>query len=161
MENKKKKCSFKDHKEIDAISYCQECKVYMCNKCSNYHQGLCENHYIYNLGKDINEIFIDVCREENHSGKLQYFCKNHNKLCCAFCITKLEGEGNGQHKDCNICFIKDIKDEKKSKLNENIKYLEDLSKSFDSSIKDLKLFFEKLNEGKEEIKLKIQKYLQK
>ena len=35
MDNKKKKCSFIEHKEIDAINYCAECKRYMCNKCSN------------------------------------------------------------------------------------------------------------------------------
>ena len=109
MEDKLKKCSFKEHKDIDAISYCQECKVYMCNKCSNYHQGLLENHYIYNLYKVINETFIDICKEKNHPIKLQYFCKDHNILCCGLCITKLEGKGNGKHKVCNISFIEKIK----------------------------------------------------
>ena len=33
----------------------------------------------------------------------------------------MEVNGKGQHKDCNICLIKDIKDEKINKLNENIK----------------------------------------
>ena len=76
MEGEKmKKCSFKEHKEIDAISYCQECKVYMCNKCSNHHQGLCHNHHQINYNKDMNEIFIDICKEENHPNNLQYFVK--------------------------------------------------------------------------------------
>ena len=157
MENKKKKCSFKEHKDIDAIYYCQECKIFMCNKCINHHQGLFENHNINNLDKDDNEIFIDICKEINHPIKLQYFCKNHNKLCCAACISKLEGKGNGQHKDCDICFIENIKEEKKNKLDENIKILEDLTNNLENSIKELKTILEKLNERKEEIKEKIQK----
>ena len=36
MENKKNKCSLEQHKEIDAIIFCQICKVYMCNKCENF-----------------------------------------------------------------------------------------------------------------------------
>ena len=107
-----KKCSFKEHKDIDAIYYCQECKIFMCNKCLNHHQGLFENHNLNNLDKETNEIFFDICKEINNPNKLQYFCKNHNKLCCAACISKLEGKGNGQHKDCNICFIENAKEEK-------------------------------------------------
>ena len=62
----------------------------------------------------------------------------------------------GQHKDCEICIIEDIKEEKKNKLKNNIKYLEELSKNINDSIKELKLIFEKIDERKEEIKLKIQ-----
>ena len=153
MENKK--CSNKEHKENDAISYCPECKIYMCNKCSNYHQGLFQNHQD-NFDLEMNDMFINICKEINHPNKLQYFCKDHNQLCCANCITKIEGEGNGQHKDCNICFIKNIKDEKKNKLNENIKLLEDLSNNLVNTIKELKIIFEKIDESKEQIKIKIQ-----
>jgi len=42
-------------------------------------------------------------------------------------------------------------------LNENIKYLEDLSNKLDDSIKELKIIFEKISKNKEELKLKIQK----
>ena len=161
MENKKEKCSFKEHKKIEALSYCQECKVYMCNKCSNHHQGLCENHHISNLDNGNKESIINKCKEENHPLKLIYYCKTHNKLCCAACIAKLEGKGFGQHKDCSICFIEDIKEEKKNKLNENIKYLENLSVNLENSINELKMMFEKINESKEELKLKIQKVFTK
>ena len=77
------------------------------------------------------------------------------------CIAKIKGEGNGQHTDCNVCFIKEIKDEKKNKLKENIKNLENLSETFQQSIKELKELFEKINENKEELKLKIQKIFTK
>ena len=163
MENqKKKKCLYKEHKEIDAISYCAECKIYMCNKCSNHHQGY-ENHHQFNLDKerDDNQIFIDICKEENHPLKLEYFCKNHNILCCAACIAKMEGKGNGKHKDCDIYFIENIKDEKKNKLKDNIKYLEDLSKNIENSINELRVIFEKINKNKEELKLKVQKIFTK
>ena len=42
----KQKCSLKEHNEIDAKIYCQECKIYMCNKCENIHSGLINNHHI-------------------------------------------------------------------------------------------------------------------
>ena len=35
--DQKKKCSSKNHSEIDAIVYCQKCNKYFCNKCQNYH----------------------------------------------------------------------------------------------------------------------------
>ena len=157
MENKKK-CSFIEHKESEAIIYCQECNIDMCNKCSNLHQQLFYNHHIYNLDKNnTDEIFINFCKEKNHPNKLQYYCKDHNILCCANCIAKIDGKGNGKHNNCSICFIENIKEEKKNKLNENIKYLEELSIKLEEKIKELKSMFEKINENKEELKLKIQK----
>ena len=136
MENQKK-CSNKKHSEINAIIFCPECNIYLCNKCSNNHTDILENHLILNLGKNSEEIFIDMCSEPNHKNKLEFYCKNHNKLCCAACLSKIKGEGNGQHFDCNVCLIKEIKDEKKNKLNENIKYLEDFSEKIDIINKEI------------------------
>ena len=113
MENKRKKCSFKKHSEMDAISYCLECKIYLCNKCQNHHSELFENHHLLNNLENINEVFTGYCKEICHNNKLEYFCKTHNKLCCASCIVKKKGEGKGQHTDCEIFFLKEIKDEKK------------------------------------------------
>ena len=156
MENKKKKCSFKEHKDIDAVSYCYDCKISFCNKCKNFHQGFFENHHLYNIDNN-KEIFIDICKEKNHNNnKLEFYCKNHNQLCCVACISKIETKEYGQHKNCDVCTIKDIKEEKKNKLKDNIKYLEDLSNNLDNSIKELKILFNKINENKEELKTKIQ-----
>ena len=44
-----KKCSSKEHLNNDAKSYCPICKVYMCNKCDNFHSNLCQNHGQYNI----------------------------------------------------------------------------------------------------------------
>ena len=43
------KCSFEEHKDIDAIITCPECKIYMCNKCENFHSSLFKNHHPYKL----------------------------------------------------------------------------------------------------------------
>ena len=157
MENKNKKCSFKKHLEIDAIKYCIECKINLCNKCINHHSELFDEHHLFNLDKNENEIFTGFCQEKKHNIELEYFCKTHNQLCCAACITKIEGGGNGQHTNCDICFIKEIKDEKKSKLKNNIKSLESLFNKLELSINELKKLFKRINENKKELKLKIKK----
>ena len=157
MEKNSQKCSSIEHEEKDAISFCFECKVYMCNKCESFHSKLCKNHHWFNLDKNINEIFTGFCTEGNHMGKLEYFCKSHNKLCCGFCITKIKGKEKGQHKDCDVCFIEEIKEEKKNKFNDNLKNLENLSIILDEKINQLKIIIEKINENKEVLKLKIQK----
>ena len=159
MENQKK-CSSEEHKEINAILFCPECKIYMCNKCENLHSSLFKNHQTFNIIKE-DEIFTGFCKEDNHPVKLRYFCKDHNQLCCAVCIAKLNKEGEGQHKDCNVCYIEDIKEEKKNKLKENIKTLEELQNNFNESIESLKEIFKNIENEKEKIKLDIQKVFTK
>jgi len=150
-----KKCFFEEHKEINAISFCPECKIYMCNKCENIHSSFFKNHQTYKLNKD-EEIFTGYCKEKNHPMKLQYFCKDHNQLCCAACIAKINEKGDGQHKDCEICSIEKIKEEKKNKLKENIKCLEDLENKFNENINKLKDIFDKIEKDKKDLKIKVQ-----
>ena len=151
------KCSQKEHEEFEAINYCQICNIYMCNKCEKIHNKLCSHHSTYDLKKDLKEIFTGICFEDNHPNELKYFCRTHNKLCCAACISKIKDKGDGQHYDCDICSIENIKDEKKKNLNENILKLRDLLNSFDKSIDELKIIFEKVSKNKELLKDKIQK----
>ena len=73
-----KKCSSKGHADILATIYCIECKNLMCDKCKNMHTILFENHHQIKLDKQIDEIFTGYCSEENHTDKLEYFCKTHN-----------------------------------------------------------------------------------
>ena len=87
---------------------------------------------------------------------LDYFCKNHNKLCCGVCLCKIKGKGNGKHKNCEVCFISEIGDKKRNILKNNIKYLEDLSKTIEQLIQKLKNIFQKLIKNKEDLKLKIE-----
>ena len=156
-----KKCSSAKHKEAKAINYCPECKIYMCNKCDIHHSELFLNHHPVKLDKDINFIFTGFCKEKNHLDKLEYFCKTHNKLVCASCIAKIKKNGKGEHHDCEIYLNKDIKEEKKNKLNNNIKILEDLLKTLENYNNEIKTIYEKLNKDKEELKINIQKIFTK
>ena len=143
------KCSLKKHEEIDAISYCEDCRKYMCQKCHYHHNELFENHGLNFLTK-----FTGLCPEENHSDILEFFCKSHNKLCCAACISKIQSKGNGLHKDCDVCEVEDIKEVKSQELKDNIKSLEKLSSQFNEIMADLKSKFEQ--ETKETTEAKIQ-----
>ena len=114
METLNKKCSSNKHPEIDAVFYCQDCKKYFCNKCQNMYSDILDDHQIINLNK-INEVFINKCKEDNHNCNLEFYCKDHNILCCLGCIAKIKNERYGKHHDCKIFEIKDIKDEKRNK----------------------------------------------
>ena len=160
MENQNVKCSSKKHAEIDAVSYCPECEKYLCNKCLNFHAEMLEGHKTIKLNEK-KEIFIDKCKEENHNAKLEFYCKEHNILCCTACITKIKAEGYGQHSECNVIHIKEIKDEKRNKLKENINNLEELYKQIDQTINNLKELFEEINKNKEDLKLKVQEIFTK
>ena len=156
-----KKCSIKKHENVNANIFCQECKIYMCNTCESHHSELFQNHHQYKLDKDKESIYTGICKEENHSNKLEYYCYDHNELCCSSCISKIKGKGNGQHMDCNVCFIESIKEEKKNNLEKNMEYLEEFSKKIKESITQLKNIFEKISKDKEELKLNIQKIFTK
>ena len=67
-----------------------------------------EGHKTIKLN-EMKEIFIDKCKEENHKDKLEFYCKEHNTLCCTACITKIKEKGYGQHSDCNVSLIEKIK----------------------------------------------------
>ena len=67
------------------------------------------------------------------------YCKDHNTLCCALCTSKIKEYGYGQHSDCNIIHIKEIKDEKRNKLKENINNLEELNRQTEQSMNKLAL----------------------
>ena len=149
------KCFSEEHKEIDAICFCPECKIYMCNKCVNIHSSLFKKHHPYNINKE-EEIFTGFCQEKNHTDKLKYYCKIHNKLCCAACLCKVDKLGDGQHKDCEVCIIQNIKDEKRNKLKENIKILEELNINLNEIMEKIKKLFQKLEKDKEDSKLKVQ-----
>ena len=113
------KCSSIDHNNIDAILFCQICKVYLCNKCQDFHSKLFQNHITQKLSKENKDIFTGLCPEKDHTNILEYYCKNHNQLCCVACISKIEDEKNGKHKYCDIYKLKDIKPEKEKKFKNN------------------------------------------
>ena len=162
MENKKEKCSFIEHKEIEANYYCIICNVYMCHKCEAFHSKLCQQHKVINYN-DIKtkELFTGLCKENNHQSELDYFCKNHNILVCAKCIVKINDKNKGKHSNCSICTIDEIKNEKINNLKNNIMTLENLSKTLEQSINKIKKIFENVIERREELKIKVQKLFTK
>ena len=153
MENNIIYCSSKNHNGIIGISFCQECRIYMCDKCNKIHEEL-YNHHQLNLNEDFRDIFTGFCKEKNHPIQLEYFCKTHNLLCCAACIAKIQKKGNGQHIDWDICIIEEIKEINKNKLNNEIELLENLSKNVETSINELKKIYIDMNENKEKMKNK-------
>ena len=159
METKKPKCS--SDKELDAIVYCGECKIYLCSKCGQFHSKLLSAHQTMNLDKEDGEIFTGICKEPNHGNKLEFFCKNHNTLCCVSCTSKIGKKGLGLHKDCDVCFLEDIKEEKKEKFKSNTKYLEEISNTLKESIDNLIKTNEKIAKDREDIHLKIEKTFSK
>ena len=73
----KKKCSTNGHKEIDAIIYCQECKINMCDKCEKIHSNtiLLKNHHTYSLDKNPKDIFTGLCLKPEHTLALNIIVK--------------------------------------------------------------------------------------
>ena len=96
-ENFEKNCSSKNHEKIKAIFYCQNCKIYICKKCEVPHSNLFQHHNLYELNKDIKELFTGFCQKEKHNEELEFFCKTHNELCCASCLCVLKSKGKGEH----------------------------------------------------------------
>ena len=84
----------------------------MCYQCKKVHLELYKAHHSYTLDNNINNIFSGIYKKKNHSMNLEYYFKTHNKLCCAGCIVKIKGHGNGFHKDCEIYYINYIKKKK-------------------------------------------------
>ena len=107
MEIQNAKCSLNKHAEINAISYCPECNKFFCDECLNFHTEMFEEHKTIDPNQK-SEIFIDKCKIENHNAKLEFYCKDHNTLCCALCTSKIKEYGYGQHSDYNIIHIKEI-----------------------------------------------------
>ena len=162
MEDKTHKCSSVEHSKIDAIIFCQACNVFYCNKCqNNFHSKIFPNHPIKNLNKVKIDIFTNICNENNHLCKYEYFCKTHNKLCCVKCIAKIKDENNGQHKDCDISSLKEIKIEKEKKFEDNYNKLKEISNNLEKTINQFKVLIEQINKNKEELILEIQKVFTK
>ena len=91
--------------------------------------------------------------KKNHNEELEFYCKNHNKLCCASCLCKIRNKGKGQHNECDVCIIESVVEGKKKQLKENINKLKNISNILKESINNLKTIFEQINENKEKLKL--------
>ena len=120
-----------------------------------------KNKKIEELNEDKKEKFTGFCEEKSHMCELEYFCKTHNKLCCVACISKLTNEYNGHHNNCDFCNIKNIEEEKKDIIKQNLINLNNLSKKYDKSTYNLKNQSEIFNNMKEKIILTIKNVFNK
>ena len=155
-----KKCSSDKHKDSNANNYCPECKIYMCKICEEFHSKLFNNHHQYKINNNNYNVFTGLCKIKNHSMKLEYFCKTHIKLCCAACLCNIKGNGNGRHKNCEVRKINALKKEKEEMINmihDIIDSSEDYSNDLDQFLNEIKSLYEKQENKKEELKIKIQK----
>ena len=104
-----KKFSSKDHEKYDAIIYCQNCNIYLCNKCSKIHSEWFQTHNVYYLNKKKDEIFTIYCQEKYHSNILEFFCKTHKVLCCSSCISKIKNKKYGKIQIVMFIVLKKLK----------------------------------------------------
>jgi len=155
MENNNKLCSSSEHEKTQAYSFCRKCEIYMCKKCETLHSKLLKAHKVFVLEKNNDEIFSGFCNEKKHQMELEFFCKTHNQLRCAACLSKIKKNEIGQHKDCDACLIEEIKEEKIKKLKENIQFLEKLSENIVKSINEIKIIIENIDKNKEQLKMEI------
>ena len=132
----------------------------MCENCKKIHLDL-YNHHQLDLDDQKQDMLIGICSENNHNYNLEYYCKDHNKLVCIACIASITKKGNGQHKNCKVCIIEDIREEKTKKLKDNLIALENLFNSLKVSLENLKKNIEDINTKKEEMKIEIQKIFTK
>ena len=73
MEATKPKCSAEQDKDIDAKIYCVDCKIYMCDKCEQFHSRLFSSHQTIKLDNKSGDLFTGYCKEPNHSNKLELY----------------------------------------------------------------------------------------
>lgn len=157
MENQILKCSNHKHsnQNQNAIKYCIECNIYLCQECFNLHFQLFIEHHLLDLNEGLTHLFNGFCKEDGHQKKFEYYCETHNQLCCSSCIEKDKTIESSKHKDCIIHDIYDIKENKKNLLENNMNYIEELSNNINEKLIKINNLYEKLNKNNEEIKVKI------
>ena len=107
----------------EAIKYCKDCELWLCDECISIHDVFNKNHILSNKGVPLKI----KCKQHNNEFT-QFYCLKCNEEICPFCLTKL-----GKHLD-----HKNIKFENFEKLAEEIisklkfKNYEDCIKNFES-----------------------------
>ena len=160
MENKNRKCSLGEHSKINAKTFCQDCKILMCDECEDFHKEICETHRLHKLDKNIINI-KDLLDQAMNLNEINFFCKTHNKFCYRKCKAKSKEEENDKINNCNVCLINYIEEDKRNELKNNIKDLEFLLNHLEDNANKLKEMTEIIYEKKENLKVKIQKIFTK
>ncbi|XP_063420762.1 protein wech-like [Mytilus trossulus] len=124
------------HVVRDADFWCSECDEGLCSSCEKHHRAskASRNHEVISMNNyqklphtiaSINQYCSD------HDKKYQYFCSQHENLCCPLCITT-------NHKTCDLMAIDDIvKTSKTSALYDIMEQsLQDVKKNLGRIVKD-------------------------
>ena len=152
-------CSLEDHKEKKAIKECENCDIKLCQECSKFHSKYLPLHNLILINNEKSFYSKINCSQENHNKiPLNYYCQNHNELCCAFCLCIKEENNLGNHNKCKIISINEIENIKKQNLNENVKILNELIKKLCEKKQMIENILNEQEKNKEEIKKKISEY---
>ena len=122
----------------EAITFCSNCKEYMCHLCTESHKGqkMSRNHKLLDV-KDmsgmqtstVSDSFIMSC-DCDQASPITHYCIEHDKACCANCkILK--------HRKCqSITIGEKIKSFSENQLKEIIQRVVTLKKEMDSFIRN-------------------------
>lgn len=82
-ENDKYMCQKKGgaHKNIEAIKYCNSCKSFYCQECSNFHDEYLEGHELV----AIDQVHLGQCKCESHNKLFKNYCYSCKISLCESC----------------------------------------------------------------------------
>ena len=82
-----------------SVSCCMECEEELCSECAIHHKAMkmAKNHYVIDLKLTTSYSALlkkpSLVCEEHTSCQVEYFCVDHDDLCCRDCLAKT-------HKSC-------------------------------------------------------------
>ena len=81
-----------------SVSWCMECEEELCSECAVHHKAMkvAKNHHVIDL--KLKSSYYALLKKpslvcEQHTYYLEYFCVDHDELCCRDCLAKT-------HKSC-------------------------------------------------------------
>ena len=136
-----------NHKN-NAIKYCKDCELWLCDECLNIHEVFNKHHILSEKG------VRPKLKCKLHTNEFtQFYCLQCNEEICTFCLTKI-----GKHIEHKTIHL-----EKLEKLGEEIKYKLRF-KTYDDCVENLENIREKnINEKNkkiEEFQLKIKNLIE-
>ena len=86
-------CQTRD-KSITSVSWCIECEEELCSECSEFHTTVkvARKHHVVDLklSKSYSSLLKKnslVCEQHTYC-EVEYFCVDHDELCCRDCLAK-------------------------------------------------------------------------
>ncbi|XP_052813086.1 uncharacterized protein LOC128240482 [Mya arenaria] len=75
-----------DNFSNEAKHFCEDCKIYFCDNCLNFHAKILQEHTVYGQ-QEFSKVggHNEMCA--THVKEVQAFCEDHQELCCSVCVT--------------------------------------------------------------------------